>query len=285
PIDDSAAPIRDDTGNVVGVVMVFRDITERKRAEDEVRRSRDQLEIILSGVADGITAQDTSGRLIYANQAALRTLGFRSVEEMRAQPPGEELRQFDILDEEGKPFPLERLPARLALQGKESPDTLIRWRIVATEEEHWSIVKATAVRDGTGRPYMAISIFRDITEQRLAEQERERLFAEIAQQRERLDNIVANVPGVVWEAWGSPDKAGQRIDYISEYVERMLGYTTEEWLSTPNFWLNIVHPDDREEATRVAAEQFASGEGGINRFRWVAKDGRVIWAEANATVI
>src|SRR5205823_6464901 len=79
--------------------------------------------------------------------------------------------------------------------------------------------------------------------------------------------------------------AGQRIDYVSEYVERMLGYTTEEWLSTPNFWLTIVHPDDREEATRLAAEQFASGEGGINRFRWVAKDGRVIWAEANATVI
>src|SRR5206468_2971772 len=112
---------------------------------------RDQLEIILSGVADGITAQDTSGRLIYANQSAQRTLGFRSTEDMRAQPPGEELKQFDILDEEGKPFPLDKLPARRALRGEENPETLIRWRILATGEDHWSMVRATAVRDDTGR--------------------------------------------------------------------------------------------------------------------------------------
>src|SRR5205814_2227469 len=51
PIDDSAAAIRDDKGNLIGVVMVFRDITERKEAQDELQKSRDQLEIILQGVA------------------------------------------------------------------------------------------------------------------------------------------------------------------------------------------------------------------------------------------
>jgi PAS domain-containing protein len=45
-------------------------IAEREHAEEELRDSRDQLEIILRGVADGITAQDPSGRLIYANEAA-----------------------------------------------------------------------------------------------------------------------------------------------------------------------------------------------------------------------
>ncbi len=43
PIDDSAAPIRDDRGNVIGVVLVFRDITERKRAEEERERLQAQL--------------------------------------------------------------------------------------------------------------------------------------------------------------------------------------------------------------------------------------------------
>jgi PAS domain S-box-containing protein len=45
PIDDSAAPIRDDRGNIIGLVLVFRDITERKRAEEEIRKVNAELEL------------------------------------------------------------------------------------------------------------------------------------------------------------------------------------------------------------------------------------------------
>src|SRR4030095_125310 len=58
-----------------------------------------------------------------------------------------------------------------------------------------------------------------------------------------------------------------------------------QWLSTPNFWLSIVHPDDRERAAREAAEFFTSGKGGISQFRWIARDKRVVWVEAHSTVI
>ena len=43
-IDDSGAPIRDDEGNTTGVVLIFRDITERRRAEEELQKSREELE-------------------------------------------------------------------------------------------------------------------------------------------------------------------------------------------------------------------------------------------------
>jgi PAS domain-containing protein len=72
-----------------------------------------------------------------------------------------------------------------------------------------------------------------------------------------LSGLLDDVPAVVWEARGRPDAQQQRIDFVSPYVETMLGYTVEEWLSTPNFWLSIVHPDDREQAAAVAAEAFA----------------------------
>lgn len=44
PIDDSAAPIKDDKGNIIGVILVFRDITEREKAEAVLRRAYDEME-------------------------------------------------------------------------------------------------------------------------------------------------------------------------------------------------------------------------------------------------
>ena len=114
--------------------------------------------------------------------------------------------------------------------------------------------------------------------------EHARLAAEVEAERRRLKNIVANVPGVVWEAWGEPDAATQRIDFVSDYVETMLGYSVEEWLTTPNFWLSIVHEDDKERAAREAAARFKSGKGGASEFRWIARDGQVLWMEARSTV-
>jgi PAS domain S-box-containing protein len=107
----------------------------------------------------------------------------------------------------------------------------------------------------------------------------------IEDERRRLADIVSSVPGVVWEANGNPDRQSQSIDYVSEHVTRMLGYTVEEWLATPNFWLTIVHPDDREAASKHAQEHFAAGDFRVNTFRWLTKDGRAIWVESHSMVV
>ncbi|MDP2313661.1 MAG: PAS domain S-box protein, partial [Pseudomonadota bacterium] len=105
-------------------------------------------------------------------------------------------------------------------------------------------------------------------------------------ERARAASLIASVPGVVWEAWGSPDAASQRINFVSDYVTDFLGYSVDEWLATPNFWLEIVHPEDRERAATEAYAIFASrGRLGLSRFRWVAKNGRAYWVEARSTTI
>jgi PAS domain S-box-containing protein len=122
-------------------------------------------------------------------------------------------------------------------------------------------------------------------ERRRAESDKDRLRSEVELQRQRIEDIVAHVPGVVWEAWGKPATINQRIDFVSSHVEKMLGYSREEWLSTPNFWLTIVHPDDKERAADEATAIFASGKGGTIRFRWLHKDGREIWVESQSIVV
>ena len=122
-------------------------------------------------------------------------------------------------------------------------------------------------------------------ERRKAEADKSRLGSQLELQRRRIEQLVAHVPGVVWEAWGKPDVATQRIDFVSSHVEKLLGYSQEEWLSTPNFWLTIVHPKDKERAAREAAAIFESGKGGTSRFRWLRKDGSDVWVEAQSVVV
>ena len=137
---------------------------------------------------------------------------------------------------------------------------------------------------GTGS-LMTIAVSAVMSERRRAEADKSKLGWQLELHRQRVEDIVSHVPGVVWEAWGSPDTATQRIDFVSSHVEKMLGYSREEWLSTPNFWLTIVHPDDKERAAQEAAAIFASGKGGAMRFRWLHKDGREVWVESHSVVV
>jgi serine phosphatase RsbU (regulator of sigma subunit)/PAS domain-containing protein len=131
--------------------------------------TRDQLEAMLRGVADAVTAQAPDGRLIYANEAAVRTLGFESREALQAAPSTEVLGRFEIFDEAGEPFPISDLPGRRALLGEEAPEAVVRFRVRATGEERWSAIKANPIRDGGGQVSMAINVIEDITAHKRAE--------------------------------------------------------------------------------------------------------------------
>ena len=90
----------------------LRDITEQQRAESEresllrleqmarleASQARDQLEAILRGVADGVTAQAPDGSLVFANDAAVTTLGFDTPEELLAAPLSEVMSRFQVFD-------------------------------------------------------------------------------------------------------------------------------------------------------------------------------------------
>lgn len=164
-----------DVSNAATLPMLgHEELAERAR---RVEDSFDQLHAILDGVADGITAQGPSGQVIYANTAAARLIGYASAEDLQRTPPSELLRAFELFDEAGNPFPVDQLPSRLALTGMHPPETLIRFREVATGEERWLLVKSAPVKDEHGRVRLAINIFRDITAQR-RDEEAQRFLAE-----------------------------------------------------------------------------------------------------------
>ncbi len=112
-----------------------------------------------------------------------------------------------------------------------------------------------------------------------------RLYRQVERQRQRLNNLVANVPGIVWEAWDEPDERLQRVNFVSDYVEQLLGYTPEAWTSTRYFWLDLVHPDDRQRVMEEGRATFEGRRDGFTQFRMISRDGWTVWVEARSTVI
>src|SRR5829696_2318857 len=120
---------------------------------------------------------------------------------------------------------------------------------------------------------------------RRAETECKRLSVLAQTDGKRLDAVVSNVPGVVWETRTDPLTQHQRIVFVSQPAESMLGYPREAWLSTPNFCLQLVHDADRDRVERECEEILSSGKRGILNFRWVAKDKRTVWVMAQLSAI
>lgn len=141
-----------------------------KHAMLELEKNSDQLAAILKGINDGITVVDENDRYVFVNEIGARTCGFSSVEEMMKVKPSWVLNQFEIMDENGLPFPQEKLPASLVLQGETSPsEVIVRFRQKGKEEERWSIVKASPIVSKSDHSRMAVSVFKDFTERKKLE--------------------------------------------------------------------------------------------------------------------
>lgn len=124
----------------------------------------DEMSLILQGLPDGVTVQDASGRLVYANDAAAASCGFESGQAMLAAGMSEINRRFRVWDEHGESLSIEDLPGPRALQGQ-AGERLVRYRRAdGSDDEHWGIVRATPVRDAGGGVRFAVSVFRDVTE-------------------------------------------------------------------------------------------------------------------------
>jgi len=137
--------------------------------DEESSRSRDQLAAVLGSVTDGITVQSADGRLIYANEEAARLIGFASAAELLEASVEEFIARFRIMDEAGQPLPLNELPSRRALRGERGEERLIRFKLVETGEERWTVAQAVPVLDDGGRVRFAVNTFRDVTGQRRRE--------------------------------------------------------------------------------------------------------------------
>ena len=160
----------------------------------------DDLTATINALGDPITVQGPDGRLLLANEAAAQSLGFLSASALLEVTPAEIMSRFELLDVDGQPLSVGSLPGRAALAGGDPPEMLVRFRLLATGEERFALVRARPVRDATGAVAFAVNVFRDVTDREAAfEQLRasEARLAFLASASRRLLTIPLEAPRVL----------------------------------------------------------------------------------------
>jgi two-component system, chemotaxis family, CheB/CheR fusion protein len=153
PIDDSGAPIRRPSGEVLGVVLVFRDFTENKRAEEANTRAREEWERTFDSVPDLIAILDNQHRIVRVNKAMARRLG-RSTEAYLG------MECYQCIH--GDSIPLASCPHAMSLKDGMEHTAEIHEVILGGD----FLVTNTPLRDAEGKMIGAVHVSRDITERK-----------------------------------------------------------------------------------------------------------------------
>ena len=139
--------------------------------------------------------------------------------------------------------------------------------------------------DAAGKALKYYGTAQDVTEEKEAEERLEAVVHQLEHQTQRLQDIVDKIPGVVWEAAISPD--GKRTTtFLSDHVEKLLGYSVEEWTASPDFGKKVMHPDDRDRVERELQALLQNSEDSSPiEFRWISKDGSPRWVQSKVAAI
>jgi PAS domain S-box-containing protein len=95
-------------------------------------------------------------------------------------------------------------------------------------------------------------------------------------------SLVERIPAIIYTA--AMDETKTRL-YVSPQVERILGFTQEEYLANPELWRELLHPDDRQRILGESEYFYATGEPFISEYRTFTRDGRVVWVHDEAVIL
>jgi PAS domain S-box-containing protein len=254
----SASQMRDAQGNDQGAVNVFKDITERKKAEDIVRYHAKLVE----NISDAVVSSDQNYKIISWNKGAEDMYGWKAE---------------DVI---GK-----TLSEAIAVDSSSASEAFIKEQL--DKNAHWTgeavhrhkdgrkiniLISASQMKDAAGNDQGAVSVFKDITERRKAEEA-------IHRSEERFRRIFQTGPlGIVMT------DLNDNFTMANDRYCQMVGFTEEELKK--RHWQDFTLPEETSTG-RQNVEKLQKGEIDIfhTEKREIRKDKTVFWASLTVTLL
>ncbi|MFO7961864.1 MAG: diguanylate cyclase [Nitriliruptoraceae bacterium] len=232
-----------------------------------VGASPELLARIISLAPIGVGIVDREGRTVVTNDALRRMLGYSEAEfatlDYRAFTHHDDVAHNDELFAQLMAGEIDRFDLDKRFLHRDG-------HVV------WGRLLVTAIETANGTGRLAVGLLQDVTEQ-------QRLQSELAAAEAGYRRMVEQVPAVVYVGDTDPS---QPPDYISPRLSHLLGYTPEEWSSTPGLWLERLHTADRETVlARYGAHlATASQEPLTLTYRLHRRDDEPVWVRDQLTI-
>ena len=227
-ISNSGSPLLDRKGNVSGAVVLFNNITDQKRKEDELKQSEEKYRMLIEQASDGVVIYSFDGTIYEFNEAAYKQIGYSKEEFATLKLP-------DLFFNE--PVIINQAVADKIFAGQ----TVLFNRTVKKKDGTAMEVEINARMLPDGR---SLAFVRDITGRKRTEQAMRMAL-------ERYDILSKATSDTIWD-W---DIIHNRMHY-NEGISKMFGHEITETGNIADWWKENIHPDDLKNVTDALEKAF-----------------------------
>ncbi len=247
--------MHDAFGNHIGFANVTRDITERRRSEEQLRDAEVRMRSIVNNLIDGIITIDEDGTVVAYNRAAENMFGYTTAEVVGNNV--QMLMPESFNTENDSYLTNDMRVGETEIVGGTGREVVGRRKDGSTFPVDFAV---SAFHLGQRRHFTGI--VRDISQRKRSEEALRVLNAERATKdeairgsEERLRNITANIDQVLWMI----DAREAKLIYVSQAYERVFGRSCQSLLEYPQAYMEGIHPLDQELIQRTSVETFKTG--------------------------
>lgn len=274
-VDKTKIPLIDRNGQIYGVLGVYEDITERKQAEEQIRKREARHHFALETLRAGEWELDLASLTAERSEQHARIFGYA--------PPLQPWSLQDLL-RHIVPDDLEHVEHSIREAIRLGRDLDFECRIIRRDEvRRWIWVRGRHTQNAQGRDARLAGIVIDITERKREEDL-------MRQSREHLQLALIAIEDAVWD-WAPANK---RL-FWSPRLFSMLGYAPDEFTPTIEIWESLLHPEDKT-AAQALLQQCMTGQRNDylvdvrlrtkdGAWRWVGVRGRVLSRGAHGEIL
>jgi PAS domain S-box-containing protein len=249
----------------------------------ELQKSEEHYRKLVEIMPDMVVLDDLEGNVLMINQAGVDLLGYSEATEI----VGQKNSNFIAPDN----YSIPESPIRKILELGKVAGIEVR----AIKKEGSPIfmeISGTLLKDINGVPTSILTVGRDISLRKQVEENlldaKNRLQVQVSDKdvelqraNERLNELVLHSPAIIYS---SSPFGGYETTFISRNVSSMMGYSTNDFTSEPNFWLDHIHPEDRPSVMKKSEGLFLQGKV-VTEYRFLTADGSYRWVRDEERLI